>query len=273
MTNEMTAAAPRWRGPAFIVATVAGLALVVVGLGEILLFGVVGWLDRATLESVIPGGDLHRVHGLGHGLLAWIIGLSVLGQAWRPSSRFALAVLGLVAICVYTAATLVSGIFDGLELVGIAAFVALVWLHPGRESASFSPIRPRALLAASPLVLGAAVLAVVEVGRQLSGASTDVHVAIGHYALMGAMAVVIAVAAVIGSTSLSGARVAGWLAVGGTIFIGLAWIVFPDSASSLGAAGGAAAGVAAAAYGWGLLTDRAARPEPMSVAARQAERT
>ena len=133
---------PRWRPSGFGLALGFTLLLVVVGLGELLVFGLAAWLDRATLEGMFPGAEAHRMHGIGHGIVAWTIALCAVVQLWRGHERLAPAVLGLIAISIYTLAALLSGTFSGLEVAGIAAFAALVWLHPERIGSRVLPIRP-----------------------------------------------------------------------------------------------------------------------------------
>jgi hypothetical protein len=222
----------------------------------VLLFGLESWLDGAMLESMFPGAELHRMHGIGHGLVAWMIALCALIQVWRPRERYAAAVLGLVVMTAYTVAALVSGIFSGLEIAGIAAFGALVWRHPGRRIGNRKPIRPIALAAAAPLVLGSAVFAVGELQRQVAGLAADPHVAFGHYALMATLATSIVTAVVIGATSWPGASAAAVLGIGIAIAYGLASIVYPGSASSLGEMIGAAVIVLALLAAGGLLAIR-----------------
>jgi hypothetical protein len=53
-----------------------------------------------------------------------------------------------------------------------------------------------------------------------------------------------------------------WLAVGSTLYFGLASVVFPAEASSLGVAGGATAMATAASYAAGILTSGKAVAAP-----------
>jgi hypothetical protein len=139
------------------------LLLVVFGLGEILLFGLVNWLP--AVEELFPGAELHRMHGIGFGIVTWVLALSVVAQLWRPRERLAAVVLGLAGLSIYTLAALVSGTFEGLELVGVAALAVMVWLHPGRPGSSFLPIRLPVVTLGAPLLVGAAVFAGLESRR------------------------------------------------------------------------------------------------------------
>ncbi|MEW5991359.1 MAG: hypothetical protein AB1736_08460 [Chloroflexota bacterium] len=249
-----------------------GLLLVVIGLGELLLFGLLSWLDAATLESLYPGAELHRMHGLGQGLIAWVLALCIVVQLWRPQEQFAAAVLGLAALLAYTAAALLSGLLDPLAIVGIIVLAALVWFHPGQRRASFRPVKPAVLLAAVPLIVGAVAFAGLELQAQFGANAADPHAALGHYGAMAAIAATIAAATVIGSSSFPGSAFGGWLGVSAAMAFGVASILFPESASSLGVAFGLALTIAAVALGAGLLLSRGAHraidraPEPQRAA-------
>jgi hypothetical protein len=244
---------PRWRPSSFAIALGLTMLLVVFGLGELLVFGLVAWLDPATLEGMFPGAELHRMHGIGHGIVAWTIALCAVVQLWGGRERLAPAVLGLVAIALYTIAALLSGTFFGLEVVGIAAFAALVWLHPARIGATVRPIRTFTLAASIPLVAGGLVLGATELQRQLAGSAADEHVVFGHYGIMATLAAMGAVGALLASTSLPGARTAGWLAVAGAVAFAVASILYPGSTSSLGVGPGVILVIAATAFGATLL--------------------
>ena len=205
------------------------------------------------------------MHGIGHGIVAWTNPLCAAVQTWRGRERFAPAVLGLVAISIYTLAALLSGTFSGLEVVGIAAFAALVWLHPARTGATLRPIRPITLAASVPLVAGGLVLGATELQRQLAGSAADEHVVFGHYGIMATLAATAVAGALLAATSLPGARTTGWMAVAGAVAFGIASIVFPGSTSSLGVGPGVILLAAAAAFGAALMITRptmAAHPDP-----------
>jgi hypothetical protein len=256
---------PRWRPSGFGFALGFTMLLVVIGLGELLVFGLAAWLDRATLEGMFPGAEAHRMHGIGHGIVAWTIALCAVVQLWRGHERLAPAVLGLIAVSIYTLAALLSGTFSGLEVVGIAAFAALVWLHPARIGATLRPIRPITPAVSVPLVAGGLILGATELQRQLAGSAADEHVVFGHYGIMATLAATGAAAALIASTSLPGARTTGWLAVLGALAFGVASILFPGSTSSLGVGPGVILLAAATALGAALLISRptlAAHPDP-----------
>jgi hypothetical protein len=258
MQPDTAATHPRWRPSSFALALGFTLLVVVIGLGEILVFGFAAWLDATTLEAMYPGAEPHRMHAIGYGIWAWTIALCAVVQLWRGRERLAPAVLGLVAISIYTLVALLSGTFFGLEVAGIAAFAALVWLHPARIGSTVLPIRPVILVAAVPLILGGLVLGATELQRQLAGSAADEHVVFGHYGIMAALAATGAAGALTASTSLPGARTTGWLAVAGAVALGVASILFPGSASSLGVGPGVVLVAAAMAFGATLLISRPA---------------
>jgi hypothetical protein len=245
----------RARRVGFYIAVVLALALIVFGLGELLYLGIVGWLGESALEAATePGAGPHLFHIHAHALFAWLLLITLAAQLRHPEQRVAAAVFGLAAMITYSLGTLVSGNFDPLEAVAILLLLAVFWLNPGREAATAAPFHKRALLASIPILAGGLVVAVVEVRRQVSGLTTDQHVEFGHHALVATLAVIVALAAVFGSSSLTGRRLVAGLAVGGLLYIGVASVLFPDHVSSLAVLGGVATIAAAVIYGWGAIT-------------------
>jgi hypothetical protein len=261
MVEGVAPAVPRVGGIGFTIARVMGLILVVIGLGELLLFGILSWLDAATLESMYPGAEVHRLHGLGQAIIAWVLALCIAVQVWRPREWFAAAVLGLAALSFYTAAAMVSGLVDPLAIIGIVVLVTLVWLHPARRGATFMPVKAVVLLLAAPLIVGAVAFAGAELQIQLAADAADPHAALGHYGALAALAATIVSAVSIGSSSLPGSTLSGWLGVAAAVAFGVASVVFPAAASSLGIGLGLALVVAGLALGAGLLASRRATHE------------
>jgi hypothetical protein len=167
-------------------------------------------MGEAGLEGATePGAGPHLFHVLAHALFAWLLLISLAVQLRHPELKFAAAVFALAAMITYSVGTLVAGIFDPLEVVAIVLLAAALWLSPGRENAKATPLHRRALLASIPIIAGGFVVAVVEAGRQLSGMSTDQHAEFGHYGLVAAMAVIVILASLIGSSALAGPAVGG----------------------------------------------------------------
>jgi hypothetical protein len=247
----------RARRVGFYVVVVAALGLVVFGLGELLFLGVVGWAGESALEEMTePGAQVHLFHLLAHALFAWLLLISLATQLRHPKRRFAAAVFAVAAMITYSLGTLVSGVFDPLEVAAIVLLAAVVWLSPGREHAEITPLHRRVLLAAIPILAAGVLVAVAEVGRQVSDGATDEHAEFGHYGLMAAMAVIVVLAALIGSTSLPGRRMVAWLTVGSLVYLAVASMLFSNQVSSLGVTGGVVALAMGLLYGWGVLSAR-----------------
>jgi len=256
-TEVAVAGVSRARRVGFYVAVVAALALVVFGLGELLFLGVVGWAGESALEEATePGVGVHLFHLLAHALFAWLLLISLAAQLRHPERQLAAAVFALAAMITYSLGTLVSGVFDPLEVAAIVLLAAVLWLSPGREYAEIAPLRRSTLLASIPILAAGVLVVVPEVGRQVSSGTTDEHAEFGHYGLTAAMAVIVVLAALIGSTSLRGRRLVAWLTVGGLAYLAVASTVFSKQMSSLGVTGGAVALAMALLYGWGALSDR-----------------
>ena len=256
MTAAFARSVPRSGSMGFTVARAFALIFVVLGLSEALFFGIAGWLDAATLESLFPGAAPHRLHGITLGIISGVLVLCIVVQLWDPRQHLAAALLGVVALSSYTLGALPSGTLDPLALVGLAIVAAMAWLHPARGGAEFMPLNPLAIVSAVPLLIGVAVFAGTELQAQVTAAAADEHAQFGHYALMAATAVTVAGAAVIGSSSLRGAWLAGWLGVGAALAFGVASIVYPTSVSSVGVAPGVTLIVLASAFGAGLVATR-----------------
>jgi hypothetical protein len=156
----------------------------------------------------------------------------------------------------YSLGTLVSGVFNPLEVAAIVLLAGVLWLSPGREYAEIAPIRRRALLASIPILAAGVLVVVAEVGRQVSGGANDEHAEFGHYGLMAAMAMIVVLAALIGSTSLRGRRLVAWLTEGSLVYLAVASLLFSNQVSSLGVAGGAVALAMGLVYGWGAFSER-----------------
>jgi len=234
----------------YYASVVAGLALVVFGLGELLFLGVVGWLGESALEEATePGAGVHLFHLVAHALFAWLLLICLVVQVRRPQRWFAAAVFAFAAMIIYSSGTLIAGIFDPLEAVAIVVLGAVAWLNPGREGARAAPLHRKALVAAIPLLVGAEVFAVGEINEQVSGVSSDPHVEFGHYGLMAAIATISVVAALIGSSSLTGRRLVAGLASGSVTYLGILSLLFSDQTSSLGTVGGVLAIVVGFAFG------------------------
>ena len=258
MTTEVaTVGTSRTRRIGFHSAVVLSLALVVFGLGEVFYLGILGWLGGSALEQATePGAGQHLFHLLAHSLFAWLLLISLAVQLRHPERKFAASVFALAATTTYSLGTLVSATFDPLEAVAIILFIAVVWLSPGRERATTKPFHQRALLASIPIVAGGIVLVVSEIDRQLSAFGSDQHAEFGHYSLIASIAAIVVLAALIGSSSLTGRGLIAGLAVGGLLYIGVASILYAEQTSSLGTAWGVAAIAAGLLYRWAAMAQQ-----------------
>jgi len=256
-TEVATVGTSRARGIGFYTALILALALIVFGLGELLYLGMLGWLGESALEEATePGAGQHLFHVVSHAMFAWLLLIALAVQLRHPERKFAASVFALAAMTTYSLGTLISHIFDPLEVVAIALLTAALWLHPGREDAKATPFQRRALLATIPILAGVAGVGATELGRQVSGVAADQHAEFGHYGLMAAMAVIVVLAALFGSSSLTGRRLVAGLAVGSLLYIGIASILFAEQTSSLGTARGVAAIAAGLLYGWAAMAQQ-----------------
>jgi hypothetical protein len=230
---------------------------VVFGPGELLFLGVVGWAGESALEEATePGAGVHLFHLLSHALFAWLLLISLAAQLRHPGRQFAAAAFALAAMVTYSLGTLVSGVFDPLEVAAIVLLAGVLWLSPAREYAQITPLRRRTLIASIPILTAGALVVVGEVGRQISGSTTDQHAAFGHYGLLAAMAAIVVLASLIGSTSLMGRRLMAWLTVGSLVYLAVASMLFTNQVSSLGLSGGVVALAMGLLYGWAGLSER-----------------
>jgi hypothetical protein len=200
------------------------------------LFGVAiifAWFDNDE-------GGIHRVHDMGYGVLfGALLTTAVLLQNWRPERRIS----AFYQILDVGVATLIGGAIatDGFTLVGgvivLVAYGILFALHPYRtallkpEREGFSPVLlALTVLGAIPLVWYALTMAKL----QRNGLSLDPHVKMGHWALMGAMAIGIVLVGFLSSFKFRGWRISAWSAGAGAFLYGLVTVVYPHRAGAEG---------------------------------------
>jgi hypothetical protein len=256
----------RGRRIGFYTAVLASLLLVVSALFDAFPFVVVGWFDAASLQALHPDVaaiDSHRIHLLGLGALAWLLAVPVAAQLVRPATKIGAAVFGLALLVILIPTDLATGSFDPLEIVALCLFATIVWLHPARATMSFTPMRRGPLALALVGAVGWGLVAVTELVAQMTGSTSDHHVAFGHHGIMAQVALFIGLGAVVGATSVAGRRFVAVLSGAAAAFIGLASLVFPGYVSSLGVLPGVLVVAWAALYVWSALVERerpAARP-------------
>lgn len=240
--------------------------ITIVGLTMIMFVGMVppdithpvtGWLPDDSYGRYVEFfyGDetpanmaVHRHHMLAFSMAIWIVLVGMAVQLRKPVRKQAplwAAAAAVVMMFVFEV-TLVG--FDPSSLILVAPVLAVVALHPRRlpaEGISWTgPGRAVAVVAA----VAALAYGFAEARFQVGGGATDIHGIDGHYAFMAAAAVILAIAAILGASSLPGARITAWTTGAIGILMGAFFIGFPDAASSPGVGWGIVAVLLGLAY-------------------------
>lgn len=268
MTTQVQSEISRGRRIGFYTFVVAGVLLVLGALFEALPITVASWFSAEALQEMFPeeaGIDSHRIHLFGLVIFTWLLLLPIVVQLFRPIRRFAAALYAVAVVVVVTVVDLLSGLFDPIELAALALVVGILWLHPGRTGASATPWHQRSLIVAAVGALGWLTFAAMELVEQLTGVAANPHVEFGHFGTMAAVATLIVIGAVIGSSALVGSRFVGVISAVAAGYLGLASLVFTEYESSLGTIGGAAAIVWAVIYLWSIFNDVPTQVEASAV--------
>ncbi|MGH2819542.1 MAG: hypothetical protein ACRDJ5_02685, partial [Actinomycetota bacterium] len=187
-------------------------------------------------------GQIHRVHEIGWGAFGGIlISTAMFLQLWKPERKVALLQqVGLSVIAFAVAMTLVGAfeptVLAVLALVGVAGL-----LHPARGEllrfeARISPILAGiTALAAIPLVVYASDM--VKIERAV--VSSDPHE--GHWTGMAALAIALILVGGLTALRTTGYRITARIVGAAALVLGVASVVFPDYASSLGGMWGSVA--------------------------------
>lgn len=211
---------------------------------------ITGWLPDASYEQYVElfYGDetpvdmaSHRHHMLAFTILVWTILVGMVTQLRSPARRQAplwTASFSVVAGLIIETALLG---FDVFSLLWVVPVLIALLLHPDRRptegfwSAGSDRVKVGVAAVAGTVAL---YYAYGQARLQLTGVDADPHVADGHYAYMAIAGVVLAIAALLGSSNLTGARITAW--TGGILGLitGAFFIGFPNYASSPGVAGG-----------------------------------
>lgn len=217
----------RLRIPFIVVAVLLGLVAAAVFFGVPSL--VIGWFDPEE-------GGIHRVHNIVWGVYMGVFfGVGMLLQAWRPERTIALFQTLAVAALAGLLAALVSADFDAIPIFVVPP-ILLAALHPVRSALA----RPGGPI--SPYLAGFAVLAAIpllvyffdQAGLQRTLPGNDPHSMENHWLGTAALALAFPLVGLVVSLRASGWRWAGWFAGGGAALLGLASVVFPEHASSVG---------------------------------------
>lgn len=229
------------RMPLFYAITAAFLAFLVFALNEPIRFVYLAWT---------PGYEAftHRVHHVMLGGLLAVVVLGIAIQLYRPVERVGAFLLSALGIGLLSAVTLIA---DGLAaLAELAIFIVplaiLAVLHPGlrglrsRYAGAVRDRNDRRMLALGAVAaIPLTAFAAVQVNLHLTVA--DDHVLFGHYVIMAAGALTIALGALVASFRPTGWRVLAYSVAVLAALVGVASAMFPDPAQGVnfGVVGGA----------------------------------
>lgn len=215
----------------FYLSVVAFVAVLVVFMGEILLYPFTAWVEPASLGT-------HFVHDVTFLSMVLLAGLAMLAQLYRPVERVvAMQYALLVALFTILMTTASSG-FDPMLVVFLGPVVLAGVLHPARrELVRFHAIADgtvnRVLLV---LAVVAAIPVAVYAAKELTlqATLTDDHAAIGHYASMATYVLTIVALVALAAVSGAGHRLAVYLAALLTVLLA-ASSVFQSTVSAISA--------------------------------------
>lgn len=195
---------------------------------------VTGW-------ATTRGGGAHHVQDLAWGALEGILLLvGLLAALGRPVRRPAVLAQVLAVIAALLVTMALTAQLDAFTLVLTALVVTGVALSPARPLLTASKPRvdvPTAVLAAAAAV-ALVPYAIVQAAEQRRDA--DVHAELIGYTGATAWALGTVTVLAVASLWLPGRRLVALSAAAAAAVVGLASVIWPDDASSLGAAGGAA---------------------------------
>lgn len=235
--------------PALFVATIWLFLAAVAIAGPALTLPVTAALPEDALETIFGEEALgsHRIHILGFSLALWLVVLGMASQLRNPERKQAQLWTAAVAVMVFLPLDLTAEIFP-LTFVITALVVGAVALHPvrwPRPGPSWTaPALPVAVVGAVP----AFVYGLNEARLQVTGLSSNPHVADVHHASMATLALGVAVAAVLGTSDMPGRRMTAWTAGVMSVVVAIYFIAHPDLTSSMGVTWGVGLALWAAVY-------------------------
>lgn len=268
--TDTSARPSRLRTVAFRVVAAVFLLLALVGANFVLILPLVSWLSEDAIVNVLgyPADDIHHfVHGVGIGLVygALLVGVAV--QLRRPQRSVAPLWLGVFVLGAQVIYDLVQwDIGDPVWFVVYALFAAVVVLHPRRSAPIGAVDRPMLVLAG----LAAVPLAYSvwhHLRLQFGPEDPFGHAASNHYYGMAALAGVIIVSALLGTTDLPGRTLVAWIAGVAMTLFAVASIAHPDHSSAVAQPWAVAGLVWAVAY-VGLAWRRGSGRRAPAVSAR-----
>lgn len=246
------------RSPGFALALL--ITLVAAGFN-----GLMVGLMALRLDFLLPGPfaemghftDLsHRTHDLTFGFLFVPAIAGVLAQFRRPSKNVAgmlMALIpsaGLLLTLLLTLVLMNNGrVLQPPWLTVMAGALIAGSLHPaGRHFfRSFGISRMNRIMLALVIVAAGPLLALASTNIGLQGAVVDDHAAAGHYGFMAAFAFTVIGVGVLASWRPNGWRLTAWVAGLLPALLGIASLMYPEAASSLGVLW------ALAAIAWGAV--------------------
>lgn len=252
-----------------VLALVSLLFLAAFGFGLMML--VVFWLPAETIagmfEEEISYVTIHRTHFIAIGVVAWALVASVLVQWRKPERRIAPMVLLIAAAVGGTIVYGLSGTLTDWLIEEIATVVVpislLAALHPGRGQLLRRPGFDRPMLGLTALAGVPWLVYIVDnAWTQFRNVAGDEHAELEHWATAALMAIVLTVAAVLGSSDQPGWRLTGWIAAGGSIVFGIHSLVFPGLASALPAFWAIAAVIWGVVFSVALVRRQTTAPKP-----------
>jgi hypothetical protein len=271
MTVETVPQTHRVRRIALRTVVIAFLLVGLAGFNSLLVLPLVSWLPEASLVEVIgyPEEDIHHFgHGVGLAVVYGALLLCVAVQLRRPHRWVAPLWLAIFLLGSQALYDVVQGtVGDPAWLAAYLLFAAVVALHPRRTAPITTVDRPALLLAVAAAVPLAS-FGWQQLRLQFGTVDTLGHAENNHYYGMAALAGVIIVAALLGTTDLPGRRLVAWIAGVAPTLYAVGSLAHPDQESAwpagwaVAAIAGAAGYLAAVEWGHRRRTQPEPEPEP-----------
>ncbi len=209
---------------------------------------VTGWLVARGDEQI------HHIHDIGWGTFTVaMLGVGIVAQMSEPERRIAplqqtLACLAAGGISMGASGALFIPSHIVLGAAMSAPVALILMLHPAR----FDAIRPGPFRPALALVAAAVAVPLLRFAfEQIQIQRVDRYSPHGvrfHWGTMATLAIAIVLVMLVASLGAPGWRISAWCAGAALAIFGLAAVVFPDYASSVGVRWGAAAIAAGAVF-------------------------
>jgi len=216
-------------------------------MANILAYAFTGWFQAAEL-------GIHQLHEIAGSAFFWSFIVAMIYTVIRPSRsisalRQALAVLA--AFVLILLASLSGNLMGPLVMMSLlfVLAVATAALHPVRHEVLRLSGRVQRWLLGLTAVAAVPLLpyALNQLQTQIGASPGDPHAEVGHWTIMSGYALAIVICGVLASLRSAGWRIPAWGAGGLAVLFGLASILMPAQASSVGATWGIGAVI------WGAL--------------------